>query len=257
MNPVTTYDFTCYDIDVTKCKLTMKKYCKKWDFQLEEGAQGRRHLQGRMSLKVKERISGVLKKFPGYHISVTSSENIGNNYYVTKEDSRVEGPWSSEDVEIYVPRQVREIETLREWQQYIIDDREVWNTRTINVIIDKEGNNGKTTLCTYAGVHGYGRKIPFSNDFRDIMRMVMDTPTSKLYIFDIPRALKKDHLNQFFAGVEEIKNGYAWDDRYAFKEKYFDCPNIWIFMNEIPDVTHLSHDRWVFWNIVEQRLVPL
>lgn len=86
----------------------------------------------------------------------------------------------------------------------------------------------------------------------------MDAPTSKLYLFDLPKALKKEHLYQFFAGVEEIKNGYAYDDRYSFKEKYFDCPNIWIFTNTAPDRLMLSADRWRFWQIDDQmNLVPL
>lgn len=256
MNPVSTYDFTTFDTDIDKCKRLLNTYCKKWDFQKEAcPTTGEHHLQGRFHLKVKERLLGAIKKFQNFHLSVTSGENTNNCYYVTKEDTRVDGPWSSDDKEVYVPRQVREVNQLRIWQQQIIDDRNRWDTRTINIIIDNTGNIGKTTLCTYAGVHKYGRKIPFSNDFRDIMRMVMDTPTSKLYLFDIPRALKKDHLYQFFAGIEEIKNGYAYDDRYSFKEKYFDCPNIWIFMNVEPDLTYLSADRWKIWRLVDHQLV--
>lgn len=255
MNAIATYDFTCFDTDVDKVKALLKSYCKKWDFQQEEcPTTGKLHMQGRMKLKVKERQAGVRKKFNGWHISITSEENINNVYYVTKEDTRVAGPWSNDDVVRYIPRQIREIEVLKPWQQSIVDDADVWDTRHINVIVDITGNIGKTTLCSYCGVHGIGRKIPYSNDFRDIMRMVMDTPTSKLYIFDMPRALKKDQLFQFFAGIEEIKNGYAFDDRYHFKEKWFDCPNIWVFTNVAPDVTYLSRDRWRFWRVEDDML---
>lgn len=189
---VSTYDFTSFETDVDACKKILNTYCKKWDFQQEEAPEtGNLHFQGRFHLKVKERITGVIKKFPGFHLTVTAAPNINNDYYVTKEDTRVAGPWSSGDVVIYIPRQIREVAQLRPWQQFIVDDRNVWNTRSINIILDTAGNNGKTTLCTYCGVHKLGRKIPFSNDFRDIMRMVMDTPTSSLYLFDIPRALKR------------------------------------------------------------------
>ena len=27
-----------------------------------------------------------------------------------------------------------------------------------------------------------------------------------------------------YAGIESVKSGYAYDDRYSFKDKYFDCP---------------------------------
>lgn len=255
MNAVACYDFTCFIEDVDVVRNLLKSYCKKWDFQQEQCPTTQKlHFQGRFKLKVKERAAGVRKKFFGWHITITSEENIGNVYYVTKEDTRVAGPWSSDDVERFIPRQIREIERLKPWQQSIIDDANVWDTRHINVIVDLTGNIGKTTLCSYAGVHGIGRKIPYSNDFRDIMRMVMDTPTSRLYLFDMPRALKKDQLYQFFAGVEEIKNGYAFDDRYKFREKWFDCPNIWIFTNVVPDIALLSRDRWRLWHINDDLL---
>lgn len=251
-NAITTYDFTTFEVDREKTIELLKKYCKEWAFQLEAcPTTGRHHFQGRFKLKVKERLTGVRKRFPSFHkLSPTSSENADNMFYVIKEDTRIDGPWTDQDK--YIPRQVREIKELRPWQKYIVDHAKDWDTRTINIILDKKGNHGKSILCTYLGVYEIGRKIPFSNDFRDIMRMVMDTPDSSLYIFDIPRALKKDKLFQFYAGIEEIKNGYAYDDRYAFKEKYFDCPNVWIFTNEEPDRNMLSSDRWVLWTITDE-----
>lgn len=246
------WDFTasCDKIGLNELKAILTDLCKKWVFQKEEGESGYIHFQGRVSLKVKARMPKTDKTI---HWSPTSKENADNDFYVTKEDTRIEGPWSDKDKVRYIPRQVREIETLYPWQEHIIADRLIWDTRTINIIHDKDGNKGKSTLKTYIGAHEFGRALPFSNDFKDIMRMVMDTPKTSLYIIDIPRALRKDQLFQFFAGVEEIKNGYAFDDRYHFKEEYFDCPNIWIFMNVIPDREYLSRDRWRLWEITEER----
>lgn len=257
MNAICNYDFTSFESNHINIKEQLRKYCKSWDFQQEQCPETQKlHFQGRFSLKVKERLTTLIKKFPGYHLTPTSTENINNNYYVTKEDTRVDGPWSSDDVEIYIPRQIREITQLREWQQQIVDSAKIWDTRTINIIIDFVGNNGKTTICSFCGVHGIGRRIPFSNDFRDIMRMIMDTPDSKMYLFDIPRALRKDQLYQFYAGIEEIKNGYAFDDRYKFREKWFDSPTVWVFTNAMPDTCMLSGDRWRLWTIKDDKLIP-
>lgn len=259
VNAVCVWDFTAPadKIDLAELKKLCKEYAKAWVFQLEEGAETKyKHYQGRVSLKVKSRAVRYGKE-NGIHWSPTSTENKANDFYVMKEDTRINGPWSDKDKEVYIPRQVRKIKELYPWQEYIIKDRFNWDTRTINIIFDKEGNKGKTTLKTYIGCHEIGRAIPFSNDFRDIMRMVMDTEKKSLYIIDIPRALKKDQLFQFFAGVEEIKNGYAFDDRYKFREEYFDCPNIWLFMNIIPERDYLSKDRWKVWEInPDFELVP-
>jgi len=82
-----------------------------------------------------------------------------------------------------------------------------------------------------------------------MMRMVCDMPTARMYLVDMPRSLNKDRLYQFYSGIETIKDGYAYDDRYKFKEKFFDCPNIWIFSNILPDMDMLSKDRWKLWSI--------
>lgn len=250
MNAICVWDFTAFQYDISETRSLLKANCKKWSFQEEMGSlNGTKHLQGRISLKTKQRLQGVVKMFPaGWHWSVTSNENRDNAFYVTKEETRVAGPWADTDEEIYIPRQIRGIE-LYPWQSQVIKDSETFNSRTVNVIIDTKGNIGKSTLKTYIGANRIGRAIPFVNDFKDIMRIIMDTSKMKLYVIDMPRALRKTELNNFWAGIEELKNGYAWDDRYKFREQYFDSPAVWILTNEIPDTSLLSRDRWRFHRI--------
>lgn len=247
-NPVRTWDFTAHDVaPVEDVKALLKLHCKEWAFQLEEGNETKKqHYQGRFRLKEKLRIDGVKKLLKvNWHLSITSEKCTSDFDYVIKSDTRIAGPWTSQDK--YIPRQIREITCLRPWQQQIIDSASVWDTRTINVVVDPQGNRGKSILKTYAGVKGIGRALPYINDYRDIMRIVMDTPKVPLYIIDIPRAIPKEKMFQFFSGIETLKDGYAYDDRYHFREEYFDCPNIWIFVNVEPDNSVLSKDRWVFW----------
>lgn len=259
-NAVCVYDFTVGADVTTHTDLIkiLRKISKKFCFQLEEGESGYRHYQGRFSLKVKKRLKAAidLVGIPQAHLSITSKENRTNVFYVTKEETRIEGPWSDKDEQLYIPRQVREIETLYPWQQHIVDNYDVWDTRTINVIVDTVGNNGKTILTSYMRAHKMAFKIPFCNDFKDILRMVADVPIKRCYLIDMPRGIKKDKLFQLFSAIEEVKNGYAYDDRYHFKEVIFDCPNIWIFMNMMPDIAMLSKDRWKFWEIKNLELIP-
>lgn len=235
-----------------------KGIAKKYSFQLEESDGGYKHYQGRLSLIKKRRIGEALKLikpiFEKIHISVTSNNGLNENFYVLKQDTRIDGPWCDTDVKpLYIPRQIREIKQLYPWQESLIEFSGEWNTRHINVIIDVFGNIGKTTLATFMSLKGMGRSIPFCNDYKDIMRMVMDMPTSRCYLIDLPRAISKDRLFQLYGGIETIKSGYAFDDRYHFKEKFFDCPNIWLFSNVWPDEDLLSRDRWRFWEIGEDK----
>lgn len=258
-SPVCVWDFTLKltneEENAQHILNMVHNHCKKWSYQIEQGETGYVHWQGRVSFKEKLRKEQILRLWPGdFHWTITSRENRDNMFYVTKETGRIKGPWKDTDAPPpYIPRQVRGI-TLRPWQQYIIDDANVWNTRHINIILDVMGGHGKSTIKTYTRAHQLGRFIPFVNDYKDLMRIVMDCKKEKLYIIDIPRAIQKDKLYQFYAGLETLKDGYAYDDRYHFKDECFDCPNIWVFTNRLPDPSLLSRDRWRIWTIEEDHL---
>jgi len=245
MSACCVYDFTSFEEDFNDIKKWCEKWCKKWTFQQEEcPSTNKLHFQGRISLKLKKRPTEICKDELKFHFTITSKSNRDNDFYVCKEESRVAGPWRDDDEVVYIPRQIREITNLYNWQKAVIADANVWNTRTINVVLDFKGNIGKSTLVNYIRAHRIGRRIPPVNDFKDLMRMVMDMPTSSLYLIDMPRSMSKSGLLGLYSAIEEVKNGYAFDDRYHFKEKIFDCPNIWIFTNTLPDENLLSKDRW-------------
>lgn len=260
-NACCVWDFTVgFDfIEFDDLKNKLKENCKKYCFQLELSENEYKHYQGRISLKRKVRLTGLKKLFvtPQIHWSITSNENKSNMFYVCKDDTRINGPWKDTDIERYIPRQIREIESLYPWQQNIVDNYDRWDTRTINILYCPQGNIGKTTLVGYMRAHGLGFKIPFCNNFKDILRIVCDVPTYRCYLMDMPRAISKENLAQLYSAIEDIKNGYAYDDRYKFKEKHFDCPNIWLFTNILPQLEFLSLDRWKLWEVIDYELKPL
>lgn len=253
--PVAVWDFTLSvdKIDFDDLTKWLKENCKKWCFQLEKGESGYVHYQGRISLNNKTRnmIGKICKEC---HWSCTSNNNKKNTFYVMKEDTRIKGPWKDDD--LYIPKQVRDIE-LWDWQKQILEDRNNWDTRHINIVICPEGNIGKTTLSTWAGCRGLARSIPIMENYKDLMRFVMNTEKNRLYLVDFPRSLNKTSSHSFWSAIETIKNGYCWDDRYEFREEYFDCPNIWVFCNSEVNTKYLSKDRWIFWDVekVENRVV--
>jgi len=64
-------------------------------YQLEEGAEGTRHLQGYISLEKRIRFAAFKKWFPGEraHIEVAKGSAKQNQAYCTKAEGRVAGPW--------------------------------------------------------------------------------------------------------------------------------------------------------------------
>lgn len=254
-NACVTWDFTAFFDDIEAAKIILRQFSKRWIFQQEKcPTTDKLHLQGKVSLIKKARKNQVIdffKPLNNARVSVTTTVNRNDWTYVTKLETRVAGPWSSDDpAPIKIPIQYSDqmIKELRPWQQSVLDKSKIIS-RHVNLIVDTEGCSGKSTLVGYACCRKLAQNIPFCNDFRDIMRMIMDKPESNLYFIDLPRALKKDKLNQMFSGIEQIKGGYAFDDRYSFREKWFDAPEIWVFTNVKPKLKWFTPDRWLFWEI--------
>lgn len=251
-NPVSTYDFTlsCEHYSVEDVCEQLKEICKKWTFQKERGESGYEHFQGRMSLKTKARISTLKNKvFPEMHLSPTSNQNMGNDFYVTKEETRIEGPWSDTTVPKFIPRDVMEIVELRPWQAQIASTVNQDIRRDIYVLYEPRGNVGKTLLCRYLALRLGASSIPPLNDYKDIMQIIMCKPESNCYLIDMPRAKDKLKMREFWSAIETIKSGYAYDCRYEFKERYFNPPVVWLFTNTIPEEEMLSKDRWKIFEI--------
>ena len=58
--------------------------------------------------------------------------------------------------------------------------------------------------------------------------------------------MPKERLAGFYAGIEALKDGKAYDKRYAFKKKRMNRPKVIILTNREPDLTYLSEDCWDF-----------
>lgn len=241
----------------------LRMFCLKWTFQLEEGASGYFHYQGRLKLKIKDRVTALVTKCRNagmsgsVKFSVTSSGCTDTEHYVIKKDETYrDGPWRHDDPidERHIP--VDLLETIckygmNSFQKEIHDSFKMKERREINVVIETNGNVGKSILCKYLGVFGIAHKIACVNDYKDIMRSVLDRGKIGGYFLDMPKACKREKLAQMYMALEEIKGGYAYDDRYSYREEYFDPPVIWVFTNTQPDLSLLSADRWRMWTVVE------
>lgn len=231
----------------------LKKIGKKWAFQVEKGRQsGYEHHQIRVSLFKKLRFDELNKwlvelELEGYHLSQTSTNATkGEPFYVMKEDTRMDGPWTDRDKEPIPPtRTVKKVDEmgLRPWQNSLLNEVDGWDDRHIWCVIDNKGNNGKTALMEWVYSKGYGMVVPPFNKMEDIMQFCMSFPHT-LYLIDMPRAMKKKHLFDMYAGIEQLKDGKIYDKRYKGTFKWQERPNIVVFTNSAPKARYLSFDRW-------------
>lgn len=268
-NPMAVFDFTAYCDLVSQETLNefLINYSKKWCYQKEQGEEsGKLHWQGRISLKVRKRFGEVKSWTKGLkdnlhtiHWSLTSNENTKNDFYVMKEDTRVAGPWSSEDIPetpAYIPRQYRDkMDTLRPFQEKIKDLSMEYNDRTIHYIYCENGNKGKSTIANLMRIFNHGIILPPINDADKLVFSACNILMAKkirntIPIFiDLPRAMNQERLYGIFSAIEVIKSGYVYDTRNHYKDWDFDSPNIFVFSNIEPELSLLSRDRWIVWTI--------
>lgn len=277
-NPIITYDFTIIYRDEStfdKIMVFVEEQCKSYCFQLEKGEKtGLIHYQGRVKLNKRMRDHQAVAIFRKYgfsgegQIEPTATVNINNCFYVTKQETRVKGPWMDKNAEekvkkeaekTYIPSHIQKIEydNLYPYQKQVVDIANTYSERAINVIFDEIGATGKSTVAKYM----YFKKISFEipscfETAKDFLRIVYQVPTARCYTIDIPRSVNAHNLRKLFEAIETVKGGYACDERYAFKYKYFDCPNIWVFTNTLPNMNFLTHDRWKIWKITYGNLTP-
>lgn len=257
--PLYRHDITIPDkVDHEDLIKFFQDHCKHWCFQLECGEEtGYIHYQCRISLNDKMRCANVAKTLmdtfdlEGCHVSPTNN-NTTDYIYVTKEETRLEGPWSDKDfiTESKIPKRFRGTITWKPFQQSILN---LINTppddRHVHIVVDSAGNHGKSFFVDWLAVHKKAAFIPQMKEARDIMRMVMNKEKSTCYFIDFPRATSHNDQHAIYSSIETIKRGYAYDDRYHFKDEYFEPPHIWVFTNKQPDISLLSKDRWIFHTI--------
>ena len=242
------WDFTSYETDVDLVKKWCMEHCKKWAFQQEECPSTERlHFQGRVSLQRKARATEIPKDNLKFHWTPTSKENRTNNFYVTKEDTRVAGPWKDDDEKKVMTTQLDIFLgfALRGYQAWIKEQCDVFSMRTIDLLYDPTGNIGKSLFSEYMEYIGLVEEIPPYRLMDDIFQWVYGRPKKKAYFLDLPRGMKKDKLADLYSGIEVIKNGIAYDKRHFPKKERFTRPRVFVFTNELPCLSLMSRDRWV------------
>lgn len=271
-SPVACYDFrvNAVGLDESLIRESLKKISKHWVFQEEKGDTGYLHYQGRFSLVKKRRKPELLRLWtelqlfepiPNYLEPTTLGEAKSKSFsYVLKEDTRSRGPWADKDeaAEKYIPRQFRDlIGKLYPWQQVVFDSARAFDSRTINLIYCKEGNQGKSTIAALCELYGNGIDLPPVNDAEKLIQSCCDICHAKglrdpspIFV-DLPRAMDKSRLNGIYTAIEQIKKGKLYDLRYSYKEWWIDSPAIWVFTNIEPDLKMLSLDRWKIYIIDE------
>ena len=220
-------------IKLSQLSQIFKEFCKKYTFQLEEGENGYRHWQCVFSLKEKLRFPTVKNLFPQAAHIEPCRDWFGSRAYCSKEDSRVQGPYTERSL------QISTITELREWQSRLLTRiREEPDDRTILWFTDVEGGAGKTAFTKYLVVH-HGA-MAFTNAKTSDIAYAMPS-NCRIVVFNFTRTVE-GRINT--GAIESVKDGMLFSGKYESKLILFNSPWVIVFANFDPDRTTLSQDRW-------------
>ena len=112
--------------------------------------------------------------------------------------------------------------------------------REIKFIIDINGNQGKSWFARYyMGLHE-NTQIIVPGRKQDMAYVV--NPDTRVFFFDCPRSKQGEFIQYDF--LEELKNGMIFSTKYESRAKFLATPHIVVLMNEHPDMSKLSNDRY-------------
>lgn len=204
----------------------------------EVGESGYQHYQCRVVFKTEKDWNHLINVFAGIgHVSPTQVRDFK---YCEKE-GKFYRSWEK------VLNKYADLKLLQ-WQGETVAELRDQNEREVTVIVDTEGNHGKSWLRKYLQVNNICQYIPQMDDAKDIMRIAMKK-AGKGYCFDLPRADSDRRNREMWRAIEQIKDGYLYEDRYSFQEMWIDPPKILVFTNDMPPMETLSKDRWRIWEI--------
>jgi Putative viral replication protein len=147
----------------------------------------------------------------------------------------------------HAPDRKMEMHQLRIWQSELnVKLNRPADDRTIMFIVDKVGNTGKSWYCDYyERMHKQVQILQPSK--KADMAYALDC-TSRVVFVDCPR-VKSDFLQYDF--LEEIKNGRVFSPKYESRVKRLEKCHVVVMMNEDPDESKLSRDRYDIVRITE------
>lgn len=148
-----------------------------------------------------------------------------------------------------VPRVLPDGATLRDWQLGLRDRliEPCTDDRTILFYVDTEGNTGKSWFCSYM-LEKYPERTQTLGVGKVVDIAYMIDEDKDIVLIDCERSAS-EYLQ--YRVLEQMKNRRVCSTKYAGQMKILSkLPHVVVFMNEQPDMSKLSTDRYEIENIL-------
>lgn len=131
---------------------------------------------------------------------------------------------------------------LRKWQVSMVEKlRLVADSRTVNFVVDLNGNAGKSWFANYCAMLHPDTVQILSPAKRADMAYALNIAVRVLFI-DAPRSKQGEYIPYDF--LEQVKDGRIFSTKYESRTKLLGPVHVVVLMNEYPDMSALSSDRY-------------
>lgn len=219
--------------------------CDKYIFGEEYGESGETpHIQFAFTLKKKTRMRRkALQKLFGKEIWLDRMKGtLPQQSYCGKESNKI-------ITNIHFPKPLKKLaceDNIYKYQENICkilrtepDDRSIfWYYG--------EGEIGKTTFCKYI-FRTFENVVVLGGKSADMKNGIIEYKKNtgflpEIILINLPRSFNNDYLS--YTGIEEVKDMFFYSGKYEGGMIDGNCPHLFIFSNERPDVSKMSKDRW-------------
>lgn len=221
----------------------IEKYC----IQEEIGElNGVPHLQGFVSFRKKIRWSS-LDLDSRWHWEKARNKKALEEY-CAKDATHVGARWTNV---MYAPKMIDPMEgkVFKDWQNDLLEMfKQPPHQRLIHWFWDAKGGCGKTSFCKHICMHKNAILLDGgAAHMKDgIRRHIEKHKFVDIVFLNIPRT-KEEFVS--YAGIESVKDGIFFNNRYEGEMCLFNPPHFVVFANTEPKYEALSGDRWDVRNI--------
>lgn len=145
----------------------------------------------------------------------------------------------------------------RPWQQDLYEElKQKPDDRRILWYFDPAGGSGKTLFTKHMGKYKGAFVSTKANVYHvatSIDEFIKKNGNSILIvIFNFTR---QQECHNVYQALEELKDGLVTSEKYKGKTTFFDSPHVVVFANYMPEIKHLTIDRWDIRTIQNNKVV--
>ncbi len=236
--------------------------CKAWVFQGEPNAEEAKydqHWQIRLKLRKKLNMVGAkeLTQIGGHWAPTSTDVHRHKNFNYVMKVPRTEGPYK-DDTWVTPNPITRQLRTYYghppySWQRALEKRLSREDDRSIVWVRNMKGCAGKTVFMEDMEQKIEALRIPPLRQVERFMGFAFSFPSAKVYMQDLPRAMKEHEMGEWYEGIETLKGGWMYDWRNKGRRRWFDRPQILIMANMDPRLDMLTKDMWEIYEIGEDK----